>query len=66
MDGVIVFPTIFTFLLAVCGCISGVNGSENLASVVLASDGKTLVVKPGFSAPVVAWGTFRDDINSSG
>ena len=66
MDGVIVFPRIFIFLLVVCGCISDVKGSESLASVVLASDGKTLVVKPGFSAPFVARGLFRDDINSSG
>ena len=66
MEGVRVFPGILILLLAVCGCISDVNGSENLASVVLAADGKTLVVKPGFSAPAVAWGKFRDNINSSG
>ena len=56
------------FLLAVCFCIIETSGKETDASVVLDSDGKTLLVKPGYdsSQPMVAWSKFREEINSTG
>ncbi|XP_078362141.1 putative phospholipase B-like 2 [Oculina patagonica] len=55
-------------LLPVCACIIEANGKESLASVVLDSDGKTLIIKAGYdsSQPMVAWGKFRDEIDSTG
>ena len=56
------------FLLAVYVCIIKASGKETNAFVVLDSDGKTLLVKPGYdsSQPMVAWGKFREEINSTG
>lgn len=55
-------------LLPICACIIEANGTESLASVVFDSDGKTLIIKAGYnpSASMVAWGEFRDEINSTG
>lgn len=55
-------------LLAIYVFNIGANGDEKLASVVLDSDGKTLLVKPGLksSQTVVAWGKLRNEINSTG
>lgn len=62
------FLRFLLFLLPFFVCIIDTNGKESLASVVLDSDGKSLIIKPGYdsSQSMVAWGTFRDDINSSG
>ena len=59
---------VFVFLLAISAGIIEANGNEKLASVLLDSDGKTLLLKPGYdpSQPVVAWGKFRDQISSTG
>lgn len=64
---------IFAVLFAVCIaiCISKVIGEEKFVHVFLDSDGKTLHVKPGrfrqrAGQTVVARGTFRDAINSTG
>ena len=55
------------FLLPVWACITDADGKESFASVVFDSDGQ-LVIKAGYdsSQPMVAWGKFRDEINSSG
>ena len=55
------------FFLPVWACITVVDGKESFASVVFDSDGQ-LVIKAGYdsSQPMVAWGKFRDDINSTG
>ena len=62
------FVRFLLFLLAVFACSIQANGKESLASVVLGSDGKTLVIKPGYdsSQPMVAWGKYREEINSTG
>lgn len=67
---------IFSVLLVVCIaiCLSNVNGEEKFVHVILDSadsDGKTLHVQPGRfpqreGQAVVAWGMFRDAINSTG
>ena len=59
---------ISVLLLAVFISVSEGGETEKLASVVLDSDGQTLLVKPGYNSSVamVAWGKFRDEIHSSG
>ena len=58
----------FAFLLAFCSYVVKASGNATHASVVLHSDGKTLLVKHGYNSilPLVAWGKFRDEINSTG
>ena len=55
------------FLLRVWACITKLEGKENFASVVFDSDGQ-LVIKAGYdsSQPMVAWGKFRDEVDSTG
>ena len=62
------FIRLLLLLVPVCACIIEANAKESRASVVLDSDGKTLIIKAGYdsSQSMVAWGTFRDRINSSG
>lgn len=59
---------ISVLLLAVFISLSEGGEIEKRASVVLDSDGQTLLVKPGYNSSVamVAWGIFRDEIHSSG
>lgn len=61
------FIKLLLFLLPVWACITEVDGKESFASVLFDSDGQ-LVIKTGYdsSQPMVAWGKFRDEINSTG
>ena len=61
------FIQLLLFLLPVWACITEVDGKESFASVLFDSDGQ-LVIKTGYdsSQPMVAWGKFRDEINSTG
>ncbi|XP_068679671.1 putative phospholipase B-like 2 [Montipora foliosa] len=63
------FAVLLAFYITIC--ISQINGEEKFVHVVLDSDGETLLVRPGLSSQVgdvdvVAWGSFRDEINSTG
>ena len=60
--------TILKCLFLIFGYIIKAKGEESLASVVLGSDGETLLLKPGYdsSQPMAAWGKFDDKINSTG
>ncbi|XP_020631773.1 putative phospholipase B-like 2 [Orbicella faveolata] len=61
------FMQLLLFLLPVWACLIEVDGKESFASVVFDSDGQ-LVINAGYdsSQPMVAWGKFRDEINSTG
>ena len=63
------FMQFLLFLLPFWACIAKVNGKESLASVVFDSDGQ-LVIQAGYDSSQamasVAWGKFRDEINSTG
>ena len=60
--------TILKCFFLIFGYIIKAKGEESLASVVLGSDGETLLLKPGYdsSQPMSAWGKFDDKINSTG
>ena len=61
------FTQLLLFLLPVWAYITEVDGKESFASVVFDSDDQ-LLIKAGYdsSQPMVAWGKFRDEINSTG
>ena len=62
------FAVLLAFYIAIC--INQINGEEQFVHVVLDYDGETLLVQPGLSSQVgnvaLAWGSFRDEINSTG
>lgn len=60
--------TVLKCFFLIFGYIIKAKGEESLASVVLGSDGETLLLKPGYdsSQPMAAWGKFDDKINSTG